>query len=252
VPDIRCGRSTPVAERAVWYAAIAQLVEHVIRNDGVTGSNPVCGTALPSKPVQFHPKNAADQCVVYRLSSKCVGILTILLVYLLVTDGLPPRSYRPAPPSLNPKPSAACSGPLQAMRSRRKPRPLLALTFARPGENRAGEWSEFDLDNAIWSTPAAKMKRRCPHRIPLAPRAVTLLRELRGITGNGRFVFRVQSIARALHERKLAGCLEPAKIEVRLGSSSTELGSLRHVRVYPDSGRRADIPVRQLRGQELT
>src|SRR5690606_1229900 len=25
-------------------AAIAQLVEHVIRNDGVTGSNPVCGT----------------------------------------------------------------------------------------------------------------------------------------------------------------------------------------------------------------
>ena len=25
-------------------AAIAQLVEHVIRNDGVTGSSPVCGT----------------------------------------------------------------------------------------------------------------------------------------------------------------------------------------------------------------
>ena len=34
----------PVAERAAWSAAIAQLVEHVIRNDGVTGSNPVCGT----------------------------------------------------------------------------------------------------------------------------------------------------------------------------------------------------------------
>ena len=33
-----------VAERAAWSAAIAQLVEHVIRNDGVTGSNPVCGT----------------------------------------------------------------------------------------------------------------------------------------------------------------------------------------------------------------
>jgi hypothetical protein len=35
---------SPVAERAAWSAAIAQLVEHVIRNDGVTGSNPVCGT----------------------------------------------------------------------------------------------------------------------------------------------------------------------------------------------------------------
>jgi hypothetical protein len=44
VPDIRCGRFQPVAQRKAWFAAIAQLVEHVIRNDGVTGSNPVCGT----------------------------------------------------------------------------------------------------------------------------------------------------------------------------------------------------------------
>ena len=33
-----------VARRRVRSAAIAQLVEHVIRNDGVTGSSPVCGT----------------------------------------------------------------------------------------------------------------------------------------------------------------------------------------------------------------
>jgi integrase len=66
---------------------------------------------------------------------------------------------------------------------------LSALTFARPGEVRAAEWSEIDLDGAIWSIPAAKLKMRRPHRIPLAPRAVTLLRELHGITGNGRFVF---------------------------------------------------------------
>jgi hypothetical protein len=42
--DIRCGRFRLVAGRAFWFAAIAQLVEHVIRNDGVTGSSPVCGT----------------------------------------------------------------------------------------------------------------------------------------------------------------------------------------------------------------
>jgi hypothetical protein len=35
---------SPVTERSRWSAAIAQLVEHVIRNDGVTGSNPACGT----------------------------------------------------------------------------------------------------------------------------------------------------------------------------------------------------------------
>ena len=66
---------------------------------------------------------------------------------------------------------------------------LSALTFARPGEVRAAEWSEIDLDGAVWSIPAAKMKMRRPHRIPLAPRAVTLLREIHRITGNGRFVF---------------------------------------------------------------
>src|SRR5258708_14465279 len=38
VPDIT------MRKRVAWSAAIAQLVEHVIRNDGVTGSNPVCGT----------------------------------------------------------------------------------------------------------------------------------------------------------------------------------------------------------------
>jgi hypothetical protein len=47
LPDIRCGRFRPVSERKPWFAAIAQLVEHVIRNDGVTGSNPVCGTSIP-------------------------------------------------------------------------------------------------------------------------------------------------------------------------------------------------------------
>ena len=66
---------------------------------------------------------------------------------------------------------------------------LVALTFARPGELRAAEWREFDLKGAVWSIPAQKMKMRRPHRIPLAPRALAILRELGGFTGNGRFLF---------------------------------------------------------------
>jgi len=46
---------------------------------------------------------------------------------------------------------------------------LLALTFVRPGELRNSEWSEFDLDAAVWSIPAGRMKMRRPHRVPLAP-----------------------------------------------------------------------------------
>ena len=45
------GKIPLVAEKTLrtgtdWFAAIAQLVEHVIRNDGVTGSSPVCGTTF--------------------------------------------------------------------------------------------------------------------------------------------------------------------------------------------------------------
>ena len=38
--------SAPLLNTSRWSAAKAQLVEHVIRNDGVTGSNPVCGTRI--------------------------------------------------------------------------------------------------------------------------------------------------------------------------------------------------------------
>src|SRR5207244_10965085 len=46
------------AERRDWFAAIAQLVEHVIRNDGVTGSSPVCGTSQINHLASFarYPK----------------------------------------------------------------------------------------------------------------------------------------------------------------------------------------------------
>ena len=47
----------------------------------------------------------------------------------------------------------------------------------------------IDLDGAIWSIRAAKMKMWRPHPIPRAARAVTLLFEVHGITGNGRFLF---------------------------------------------------------------
>jgi hypothetical protein len=40
--------------------------------------------------------------------------------------------------------------------------------FVRPGELRMAEWSEFDLDKAVWEIPAGKMKARQPHFVPLS------------------------------------------------------------------------------------
>src|SRR3546814_16911832 len=40
--------------------------------------------------------------------------------------------------------------------------------MARPGELRMAEWSEFDLDNAVWKIPAERMQMRRPHEVPLS------------------------------------------------------------------------------------
>jgi integrase len=73
---------------------------------------------------------------------------------------------------------------------------LSALVFQRPGNIRAMEWAEVDTDSALWTIPAAKMKRTLhgkvngrPHLVPLAPQALAVLAELRPLTGHGRFVF---------------------------------------------------------------
>jgi integrase len=73
---------------------------------------------------------------------------------------------------------------------------LAAQLFQRPGNIRAMEWSEIDLDGALWSIPASKMKRTLhgkvngrPHLVPLAPQAVAILRDLQPLTGRGRYVF---------------------------------------------------------------
>ena len=66
---------------------------------------------------------------------------------------------------------------------------LAPLLVVRPGNLRAMEWSELDLDAGEWRIPAGKMKMREAHVVPLAPQAVAILRELRPLSGWGRYCF---------------------------------------------------------------
>ncbi|WP_375741344.1 tyrosine-type recombinase/integrase [Pseudomonas boanensis] len=52
---------------------------------------------------------------------------------------------------------------------------LLILTGARSHMIRFAEWSEFDLEAAVWSLPAERMKMRKPFDIPLAQEVVEML-----------------------------------------------------------------------------
>jgi len=73
---------------------------------------------------------------------------------------------------------------------------LSALLFQRPGNIRAMAWADLDTDAAMWSIPSAQMKRTVqakasgrPHLVPLAPQALSILAELKPLTGHGQYVF---------------------------------------------------------------
>lgn len=77
---------------------------------------------------------------------------------------------------------------------------LAPLWFCRPGEIRMAEWKHFDLDSEqpIYLVPPAnrKLKKAAkenpltpPHVVPLCLQAVNVLRELREVTGQGRYLF---------------------------------------------------------------
>jgi integrase len=73
---------------------------------------------------------------------------------------------------------------------------LSALLFQRPGNIRQMEWAWVDLEKGLVTIPSQDMKRALhqkingrPHFVPLAPQATAALKEIRPLTGHGRYVF---------------------------------------------------------------
>ena len=52
---------------------------------------------------------------------------------------------------------------------------LMILTATRTSETLNATWSEIDLDGAVWTVPAERMKGGKAHRIPLSDAALALL-----------------------------------------------------------------------------
>jgi integrase len=55
---------------------------------------------------------------------------------------------------------------------------LIALTFVRKYELLLARWDEFDLKKGIWKIPAARMKMRVEHIVPLSSQALNILKHL--------------------------------------------------------------------------
>ena len=61
---------------------------------------------------------------------------------------------------------------------------FLILTAVRSGSVRNAEWTEIDLDKALWIIPAEHTKARQEHRVPLQPQAIKLLKSLPKLAGS--------------------------------------------------------------------
>ncbi len=58
---------------------------------------------------------------------------------------------------------------------------FLILTATRTTEVRAAEWTEIDMEQRLWSIPAARMKASRPHRVPLSEPAMDILQYMKAI-----------------------------------------------------------------------
>ena len=58
---------------------------------------------------------------------------------------------------------------------------LLILCASRSGEIREATWADIDLERAVWTIPAARMKMGKAHRVPLSPQALAVINEAAAI-----------------------------------------------------------------------
>lgn len=95
---------------------------------------------------------------------------------------------------------------------------LAPLVFVRPGELRKAEWQELNLEAQEWRIPAVRMKMREAHIVPLASQAVSILRELKPVTGRSPYVFpSLRSADRPMSENAVTAALR------RMGYSGEEM-----------------------------
>ncbi|MFO1465884.1 MAG: integrase arm-type DNA-binding domain-containing protein [Steroidobacteraceae bacterium] len=99
---------------------------------------------------------------------------------------------------------------------------LAPYVFVRPGELRKADWCEFSLDGADpeWRIPAARMKMRDAHVVPLSRQAVAILKDLQPLTGPDGLVFpSITSAVRPISENTLNAALR------RLGYPKEQMSS---------------------------
>ena len=109
---------------------------------------------------------------------------------------------------------------------------FLVLTVVRSGEARGARWSEIDLGDAnLWTVPAARMKGRVEHKVPLSSRAARVLESAAELGGRQGLVFpskdnrelSVATFSRLLRDLGVAGVPHGFRSSFRDWCSETQV-----------------------------
>ncbi len=86
------------------------------------------------------------------------------------------------------------------------------LTAARTGEVLGAQWGEIDVEGAVWTVPAGRMKAGREHRIPLPAPAAAIVSQLAKVKA-GDFVFPGQKLDKRLSNMALEMVLRRLKVD---------------------------------------
>lgn len=120
---------------------------------------------------------------------------------------------------------------------------LLCLTFVRTSELIGAVWDEIDWSNALWMIPAARMKMKTDHHVPLATQTIALLEQVQAIAGESRYLFPGVNPCKTMSNNTMLFAL------YRLGYKGKMTGhGFRAVAstILNEQGYRADVIERQL------
>ncbi len=84
---------------------------------------------------------------------------------------------------------------------------FLVLTAARSSEVRKATWDEIDVESAVWTLPAERMKANREHRVPLSGRALEVVNDATGLSEGLGLVFPGSQPGRPLSENTHAKLL---------------------------------------------
>lgn len=91
---------------------------------------------------------------------------------------------------------------------------LLIYTNVRTNDIRQAEWLDFDLKNRIWVIPASKIKMKNEHRVPLSKQAISILKDLKTLTGHQNWISKSpNTIDKPMSENAMLNLLKRIKMD---------------------------------------